>query len=287
MKQTAIYQKKRVNHTKWFNKWIQSPAWLTGFTVVALLAIGAYIANIFLGELHPANAWGLSYGIGAAVLFTGVMIYSLRRRTMRIRKQPRSWVYLQFHVYGGGLFLLLMFMHANFQLPNGVITWWLWILSIWIVISGLIGIVIQKWIPTVLNTGLSTEVHYDRIPTLIEAAGTKARDLSEKSGEIVREFYSKHLEHAFLAPQPRLMYYLDAASSIHKDTQKFDHVRPFLSDEERPRFDELKRIYRTKLEMDAHFTLQRALRWWIYAHAPLSILLIVLLVVHILSFVYY
>ena len=287
MKQTAIYQKKRVNHSKWFNKWIQSPVWLLGFGIACLLAALVYVANMIFGELHPANAWGLSYGITATVLFLGVMVYSIRRRMMGVRKLPRTWIYLQFHVYGGALFLLFMFMHANFQLPNGMITWWLWILSIWIVISGLIGIVIQKWIPTVLNTGLSTEVHYDRIPVLIEASGLKAKKLIEMSGELVRDFYTKNLENTFTAPQPRLIYYLDAASSIHKDTQKFDHVRPFLSEEERLRFDELKMIYKTKLEMDAHFTLQRALRWWIYAHAPLSLLLIVLLIVHILSFVYY
>ena len=287
MKQTAVYQKKRVNHSKWFNKWVQSPRWLSGFAIVFLIAILVYTANMLFGELHPANAWGLSYGIAAVVLFFGVMAYSVRRRMMNVRQLPRTWIFLQFHVYGGTLFLLFMFMHANFQFPNGVITWWLWGLSIWIVVSGLIGIVIQKWIPTVLNTGLTTEVHYERIPLLIEASNVKATKLIEMSGALVRDFYKKHLENAFTAPHPRLIYYLDAASSIHKDTEKFDHVRPYLSEEERLRFDELKMIYKTKLEMDAHYTLQRALRWWIFAHAPLSILLIVLLIVHIFSFVYY
>ena len=194
--------------------------WLAGFGIACLIAILVYVANIFFGELHPANTWGISYGITATVLFLGVMVYSFRRRMMGVRKLPRTWIYLQFHVYGGGLFLLFMFMHANFQLPNGVITWWLWILSIWIVISGLIGIVIQKWIPTVLNTGLTTEVHYDRIPTLIEASGVKAQKLMSMSGELVRDFYKKHLENAFNAPQPRLMYYLDAASSISEGHPK-------------------------------------------------------------------
>ena len=287
MKQTAIYQKKRAHHSKWFNKWIQSPRWLVGTGITGLVALVIYAINALFSELHPGNAWGMSYGIAATVCLIGVMGYSLRRRLMKLRSLPRSWHYLQFHVYGGGLFLLLMLMHSNFQLPNGMVTWWLWGLSIWIVVSGLIGIVFQKWIPTMLNTGLSIEVHYDRIPALIQVSGERANAIIEKSSGIVREFYDKHLTHAFLAPQPRLMYYLDAASSIQRDTLKFDHVRPYLSDEEQDQFDELKEIYKTKLEMDAHFTLQRALRWWIYAHAPLSVLLIVLLIVHILSVVYY
>ena len=287
MKQTAIYQKKRAHHSKWFNKWIQSPRWFLGTGIASLLVLSIYVINALFGELHPGNIWGLSYGIGATLLFLGVMAYSLRRRMMRFRNLPRSWHYLQFHVYGGSLFLILMLMHSNFQLPNGVITWWLWGLSVWIVISGLIGIVLQKWIPTILNTGLSIEVHYDRIPSLIQVSGERAQSIIEKSSEIVREFYDKHLTHAFLAPKPRLMYYLDAASSIQKDILKFDHIRPYLSDNEQDQFDELKNIYKTKLEMDAHYTLQRALRWWIYAHAPLSIILLVLLAVHILSVIYY
>lgn len=287
MKQTAIYQKKRAHHTKWFNKWIQSPVWLSAFGIACLVALTVYLVNALVGELHPGNIWGLSYGIGAAILLLAVMAYSLRRRLMRIRKLPRSWHYLQVHVYGGGLFLLMMLMHSNFQLPNGIITWWLWGLSIWTVVSGLIGIALQKWIPTMLNTGLSTEVHYDRIPDLIAASGERAQSIIEKSSDMVREFYEKHLEYAFEAPKPRLIYYLDAGSSIQRDTQKFDHVRPYLSDDEQEGFDELKMIYKTKLEMDAHYTLQRALRWWIYGHAPFSVMLIVLLIIHIVSVLYY
>ena len=287
MKQTAIYQRKRAHHSQWFNKWIQSPMWLAGFGMGCLVAVLLYVANSIWGELHPGSAWGISYGIFAAILFTGVMAYSIRRRMMRVRALPRSWYYLQFHVYGGALFLLFMFMHSNFSYPEGIITWWLWILSIWIVVSGLIGIVLQKWIPTMLNTGLSIEVHYDRIPELVEASRDKAEKLVASSSKPIQDFYKKHLASSMAIPQPRLMYYLDAASNIQSRTRLFDHVRSYLSDREQLQFDELMAIYKTKLEMDAHCTLQRGLRWWIYAHAPLSFLLVVLLVAHILSVVYY
>ena len=287
MKQTAIYQKKRAHHSKWFNKWVQSPRWFFGAGIACLVALSIYAINAMVGELDPGNTWGLGYGIAAAVLFLCVLVYSVRRRLMKFQGLHRSWHYLQLHVYGGTLFLVFMLMHSNFQMPDGLLTWWLWALSIWIVISGFIGIVLQKWIPTVLNTGLSIEVHYDRIPELIQASRERAQSIVDQSTDMVREFHSKHLVSTLLKPMPRLMYYLDAASSIQRDILKFDHVRPYLSDVEQTQFDELKQVYKTKLEMDAHFTLQRALRWWIYAHAPLSVLLIVLLIVHILSVVYY
>ncbi len=287
MKQTAIYQRKRPQHSHLFNKWIQSPRWFAGFGIACLVALVVYALNMLLSELHPGNTWGLSYGIAAAVLFAGVMLYSARRRMMGIRALPRSWHYLQFHVYGGTLFLLLVFMHSNFSTPNGIVTWWLWILSIWIVLSGLFGIVLQKWIPTVLNAGLSIEVHYDRIPDLIDASRERAETIAGSGSEVIQEFYRKELAPAFNVPKHRWMYYIDAASSIHANTKKFEHIRQYLSSEEQSLFDELNLVYKSKLEMDAHYTLQRALRWWIYAHAPLSVLLFVFLVVHIFSVYYY
>ena len=287
MKQTAIHQTKRAHHSQWFNKWIQSPKWFVGFGIACLVSVVVYAINAATSELDSGNVWGISYGIAATVVFVGVVLYGVRRRTMNIRQQPRSWHYLQFHVYGGTLFLVFIGMHSHFSIPNGTITWWLWVLSIWIVVSGLIGIVLQKWIPTVLNRGLSVEVHYDRIPALVSASKEKAEALISERGEHLRGFYKKHVADTLLSPQPRLMYFLDASSSIQNRVKAFDHVGPYMPREDKETFEELKLIYKTKLEMDVHYTLQRALRWWIYAHAPLSVLLIILLVTHIFSVVYY
>ena len=53
------------------------------------------------------------------------------------------------------------------------------------------------------------------------------------------------------------------------------------------KLDDLQAMYKTKLEIDAHYTLQKALRWWLYLHVPVSIVLIVLLALHIFAVVYY
>ena len=42
-----------------------------------------------------------------------------------------------------------------------------------------------------------------------------------------------------------------------------------------------------KLEIDAHYTLQRALRGWLYFHAPPSLLLLALVAVHVATVLYY
>lgn len=287
MKKTAIYQRKRVGGSQWFNKWVQSPLWFLGFWIAVLVCLAVYVLNVLFGDVRPGSAWGLSYGIVAAVLFVAVFLYALKRRTMRLRALGRAWYYLQFHVYAGALALLLMFMHIGFQVPHGILTWWLWFLSIWTVASGILGIVLQKWIPTLLNSGLETEVHYDRIPELVEDLGTRAEKLVSGADYNIREFYQRNLAPAFAAPRARAIYFLDVSAGIQSKTRHFEHLREVLSPEVQPTVDELQSMYQTKLEIDAHYSLQRALRWWLYLHVPFSVVMLVLLCIHIFSVLYW
>jgi len=286
MKKTAIYQRKRLHTSRGFNKWVQSPRWFVGFWIAVGVCLVLYALNALFGRIHPGSIWGLGYGIAAAVLFVGVFTYAIRRRTMRLRP-GRTWYYLQFHVYGGTLFMLLVFMHVGFGVPHGVHTWWLWVLSMWVVASGLLGVVLQKWIPTLLNSGLSVEVHYDRIPELIERIKQRAETLVDSCDAPVRAFYRKNVAAALVTPETRLIYYLDITGGLRARTKQFDHLHALLPAEEQQKLDALQAIYRTKLEIDAHYTLQKALRWWLYLHVPVSILLIALLIVHLYAVLYY
>ena len=65
------------------------------------------------------------------------------------------------------------------------------------------------------------------------------------------------------------------------------NMRKFLPAEEKAKLDQLELIYKTKLEIDAHFTLQKPLRWWLYLHLPISIVLIVLVAMHLYAVLYY
>lgn len=287
VRKTAIYQKKRPEASRWSNKWIQSPAWMAVFGVAAGLCLLVYAANIVFGRVHPGSGWGIAYGIAATVLFVGILFWAVKRRTMQIRALGRAWPYLQFHVYGGSIFLLLMFMHTGFQAPHGVLTWWLWALSIWVVGTGLLGIAVQKWIPTLLNSGLSTEVHYGRIPELVKTSNERAAALVQDSDPVLREFYRKQLAPVLEAPRPRLIYFFDITGGSHVLLKQFVFARELVPEGEEPILDELEEIYRTKIEMDAHFTLQRALRWWLYLHVPVSIVIVALIAFHIFAVLYY
>ncbi|NIR49099.1 hypothetical protein GWO43_11605 [candidate division KSB1 bacterium] len=272
------------------NKWVQSPKWFWTFVIASGICLLVFIANLFFADIHPGTIWGLGYGIAATVLMLGVALFGVRRRIVRFTKKfgagrAQNWV--QFHVYAGTLFLLLMFMHTGFQLPTGTLMWWVFILSIWVCFSGLFGVFLQKWIPKILTSGLSVEAIYERIPELTNEIREKTEDLIKLCTDPVKDFYRKNMAPALQSPQVRLIYCIDITGGIQTQVKEFDYLRKLLPSEDKERFTQLESYYKTKLELDAHYTLQKALRWWLYLHVPTSIILVVLVGLHIYSILYY
>ena len=174
----------------------EATIWRQAFLAAAALSAVVYLVNVAVSEVSIGNAWSLAYGIGAAVVMLGTALFSARRRTMRVSTRlglgrTRSW--LHFHIYGGILFLLLMLMHTGFHLPTGGLTSSLWALSLWTAASGFFGLVLQKWIPRTLSSGLGTEIHYDRIPDLVGEVREQAKTLVATCDESVRTLYERKI----------------------------------------------------------------------------------------------
>lgn len=264
----------------------RSPSWLVAFMAAVAVCALLFAVNAWSWEIHPGTAWGIGYGVACTVLLLAAGAYSLRRRAPRRGPAP-SKIWLRVHVYGGALFLLLVLMHSGFRLPNGFLGWALWSLSLIIVAGGLAGVLIQRWIPRLLTSGLSTEVHYQRIPELVDAVRERAEELAARADPSIREHYRRCLAGKMERPRPRAIFFVDITGGTRSDRAQMDHLGRFLAPEEKKKLDELRDLYETKVELDAHYTLQRALRWWLYGHVPFSLLLIVLVAFHIFSILYY
>ena len=108
-----------------------------------------------------------------------------------------------------------------------------------------------------------------------------------RSGTPIQEFYEENLAAVMSLPRPRLIYFVDITGGIQSQARRFKYLRKFLTAEEQTRLDELESLFMTKVELDAHYTLQRALRWWLYSHIPFSLILAVLVAFHVFSILYY
>lgn len=270
-------------------RWVQRPDWLLAFAAATAVCLLAYLINALVAEVRPGSAWGRTYGALAALLMLGAALLGVRRRTMRLSRlalgRVQDWV--QFHVYGGTLAFLLVLLHTGFRRPVGTLGWWLLALTLWVTLSGLLGVVLRKWIPRLLASGLNLEVLYERIPELTADVRKRAEALMASAPAPVEDFYHQRIAPDLARPRVRLIYFLDITGGIQDLLREFGFLRKLLTAEERPRLDELESLYRVKLEMDAHFTLQKALRGWLYGHVPVSLVLLLLVAIHIVSVLYY
>jgi hypothetical protein len=267
-------------------RWVQRPDWLAGFAAAAVVCLAAYAINAAVGEVRPGTPWGRSYGALAALLMLAAALLSVRRRTMRWGLgRAQDWV--QLHVYGGALALLLVLLHVGWRGPAGGFGWWLLALTVWVSASGLLGVALRKWIPRLLSSGLSVEVLYERIPELTAEVRGKAEALAASAPASVQDFYRRRIAAEMARPRVRWIYCVDITGGIQGRLRELAFLRRLLAPEERPLLDDLLALYRVKLEMDAHFTLQKALRFWLYGHVPVSLVLLALVALHIVSVLTY
>ncbi|MFL6195881.1 MAG: hypothetical protein ACJ75H_17005 [Thermoanaerobaculia bacterium] len=270
-------------------RWVQRPDWLAAFGAGLAACLLALLVNALVSEVRPGSGWGRTYGALAVLLMIAAALLGVRRRTMRLSSRPigRTQDWVQLHVYGGVLFLVLVLMHTGLRLPGTGFTAWLLALSVWVAVSGLLGVALRKWVPRLLTSSLSLEVLYERIPELIEGLRPRCEALAATSATPVQDVYRRRLAKDLAGPRPRWIYFLDPKAGIQDRLRELDFLRRLLGPEDQGRLDELQALYRAKLEMDAHYTLQRALRWWLYGHIPVSFVLILLVGIHVVTVLLY
>jgi hypothetical protein len=277
-------------HTFKLSNLLKVPPRMRLFLGVVLLCFTLFLYTLVTTEIKAGSVWGLGYGIAALVVMAGVALYGVRRRQKKAAAKYRlgsAYAWAQIHIYGGMLFLLLFFMHTGFGLPHGALNWWLWSISIWVCISGIAGVLLQKWLPKILASALSIEVLYERIPALITDLREKAELLVADSTLPVQNFYRRRLAASLKKPAPRFIYFVDITGGIQRRLKQFGFLSKVLTPEEREKLLELEQIYRSKLEIDAHYTVQKALRYWLVVHLPASLLMIALVLMHLYVVFYY
>lgn len=256
------------------------------FVAIAIVAIAAYTMAARAGSMGPGDAGSRAFGIAALVALLASALYAGRRRTIHlIGGSVAGW--LDAHLYLGALTCLLVLLHGGLRLPSGFLTWTLWLSTVWLTISGLVGRLLQVWIPRALTSGLTTEVLYERIPEIVAANAARAERIADRADQDIRRFYTRRLADALATPRFRLIFLADITGGGRTRVEEFRYLAERFVGEERETLRELEALYRAKLELDAHHTLQRLLRVWPLTHVPVAVLLLALSLAHVLSVIYY
>lgn len=262
----------------------KKPRWMWTSLAIAGGSLLLYALLSWLGPWQPGRFWGLTYGSFAAAIFVLDALYPLRRRLL-------SWPlgtaqrWLQLHIYGGLLAGLFIFIHVGFELPAGRMGWWLLLLSLWVIGTGIFGVLLQKWLPTVITGNLSVEAIYDRIPEMVGRLEKEADALLAGCSEALEQVYMAEIRPRLAAPEPAWSYIVNLRAGRDRRLAPITDMEPFIEEQDRERLADLTTIVNEKLELDLHLSIQRALKYWIYLHLPPAIVLMGLLTVHVFAVV--
>lgn len=264
----------------------KKPAWLTASAVITAITLAGYVAYSWSRPWQPGRFWGLAFGIAAAALFVNAGLYPLRRR-LRARPFRTVQQWLQLHIYGSAIALVFVLVHMGFRLPGGMFGWWLFLLSVWTALTGVVGVLLQKWVPVLIARNLKVEAIYERIPELVGKVADGAAATVAGAGDALTGAYEKDLRPLLAQPAPRWGYLLDIRQARARQLEPLTRLETFVDDADRQKLRDLTTLVNEKLDLDVLMSLQRVLRAWLVTHIPAAVVLLGLLVVHVFAVVYF
>jgi hypothetical protein len=264
----------------------KKPAWLKTSALLGALAMTAYLAYTWFQPWQPGRFWGLTAGTIAAALFFNAGLYPLRRR-WRARPLGTVQQWLQLHVYGSTIALLLVLIHVGFRLPAGAFGWTLFILTVWTVLTGIVGVMLQKWVPVLITRNLKVEAIYERIPELAATLNEEAKAVIAGAGEALTRTYDDDIRPLMSAPAPRWGYLFDIRQVRVRQLEPLTRIESFVEGADRDKLRDLTAVVNDKLDLDVLMSLQRVLRAWLVTHIPAAVVLLGLLLVHVFAVVYF
>lgn len=291
--------------------------WIIFSTAALLLGAGFYVPYALRSIQGPrgGSTPGIIFGsIGSALmLFAGLLG---ARKKLPVWRVGRATTWMRGHLWLGLLSLPYILFHSGFRLGAAPLTRTLMLLFMIVIVSGIVGAVLQEFIPRIMTSQVEMETVYeqiDRVCTqLIDEAETATTELcSALRGNL--QFASQNQLAA--AASAGTMGGLTFASALETD-QRFagtiraffdDQMRPYLSHDGRgghaladkqrsaaifqqfrvlcpedlwPRLRDLEGICDEKRQLDQQRSLHRLLHGWLLFHVPASYALLLLAAVH-------
>lgn len=128
----------------------------TALVFFLIRGFGYYTTSLEMRPHHsdyrlfrPAGEWGLKFGILGSLMMTGLLVYSLRKRTSVFSSKGKVKTWLNFHILCGIMGPLFITLHTSFKL-DGLVA-----LSFWsmvaVAMSGVFGRYLYQQIPRTIR----------------------------------------------------------------------------------------------------------------------------------------
>jgi hypothetical protein len=304
--------------------------WIVATLVLFLASTVLYIIYYHwsytgrLGVKGPSGgSWvGLGYGIAgsAMILFAMALALKKRFRTLRV---GRAYTWMQGHVWLGLLAYPMILYHAGFRwgqgptvgLSSGMshfdwqtpgLTWVLMWIFTFVIITGVLGLILQQYVPTKLLRDVPKETIYEQIDHVVEQLRAEAAELvagavsrkaqeayemevvpagavalapppeSVQAEQVIKAFYDQEVVPLLADRFPRGRSLSASDASI----AAFRNLREVVPGSLRETVDDLESIVDERRQLDRQRRLQHVLHGWLLVHVPLSYAMFILAIVH-------
>ena len=261
--------------------------------------------------LHPGGGTtiGLIYGIAGYAMMVFAGLLSIRKK-FRVARIGRAKIWMRGHIWLGFLAFPLILYHAAFGL-GGPLTKVLMLLFVFVWVSGIVGAVLQHYMPIIMTREVPMETIYDQIDSVLgqlcreaddimmqlapameslpvpEIVGDRTitrttplsaitREIDSKSLQPIRSLYADKVQPYLLRPGN----FKHELANVQTAAKIFDTVRQMSPGVVDPFVDDLENICDEKRQLDKQARLHKILHGWLFVHLPLSWALLVLGAIH-------
>lgn len=295
--------------------------WAVGCGIAAVIAAVVYVSyhRSALNGPSGGSALGLTFGVvGFALMIVAGLLGA--RKAVPAWRIGRASTWVKGHVWLSLLSVPLILFHAGFRM-TGALTITLTVLLGLVVVSGIVGLAFQQFLPRLIMKRVPQETVYEQIDSVVNQLRDEADGLvAVASGEDVipsRQPANGERGPGTRRPQPTPRPRAAVASAVAESAPLREvyatRVRPFLDPRQRrhslndaEEAASVFRLMRTLLPGGLHDTVaeleaiveerrqlatqKRLHHWlhgWLLVHVPLSMALLLLAIVHAIMSVRY
>ncbi len=269
--------------------------WIVGTLAAGVGAVTLYFVFDYFtpgGGLRGGDTVGLWYGVaGSALMVFAGLISALRRLpSWWFLGQRRVW--LRGHVWLGLLSGVLILCHSHFRM-GGPLEFLLMVVVFLVIGSGILGLLLQQFIPALIREQVESEAPLSQLDEILLRMRDQSDDLYSKAvGELADEVARLRVQGFYLeTARPWLSEVLPVDSpiahapisrEIFAQTAKIQggpNLMAFLT--------RLEGYCNERRQLARQQQLHKILHTWLLIHVPLSVMLLILGIAHVITALYW
>lgn len=258
--------------------------WIAGALLVGLVVSYLWYDRS-AGPARGGSAWGIGYGVAATALVLILAAFGWRKRAYRSKLGTlEGW--LQSHVYLGVLALVVALFHSGFRFEDRVATAALATMAA-VVLSGLVGAAFYTVYPRLLTEVQSNLPTAEISERLNRLTASMARLVAGRS----RAFEGVYRQVAASSAPRGLAGWRLLFGRMPGEAEGWSRLLGRVPPEEQEALRQLLMLARQHRELHLRLAYQERyknlLDVWLWVHVPLTVLLLVLIVAHVIAAFYF